>query len=76
MAEGRPAFYLSGFSIRSFGSWGEAGMNAQGWICVHVVSVSALSDRGVRPDSDATLPGYVDPVSVSALSDRGVRRLG
>ena len=60
------------FSIRSFGSWGEAQFPQIGIIRFIDVSVSALSDRGVRP---RTLCGWGTPttVSVSALSDRGVR---
>ena len=36
------------FSIRSFGSWGEADVRGVVGCKVIVVSVSALSDRGVR----------------------------
>ena len=60
------------FSIRSFGSWGEAQGPAGGWPAPPVVSVSALSDRGVRLADQIKALVY-DGVSVSALSDRGVR---
>ena len=61
------------FSIRSFGSWGEAPAPSRPSTGGHHVSVSALSDRGVRQ-----LKIYIRrirrrSVSVSALSDRGVR---
>ena len=38
----------NGFSIRSFGSWGEAGAGDRHARVRGAVSVSALSDRGVR----------------------------
>ena len=38
-----------GFSIRSFGSWGEAIDAPPHELPAQQVSVSALSDRGVRP---------------------------
>ena len=60
------------FSIRSFGSWGEAGRYPGPVALPHVVSVSALSDRGVRRHP-LQLLRELDVVSVSALSDRGVR---
>ena len=63
------------FSIRSFGSWGEAYWKQQRAPHHQIVSVSALSDRGVRRLSGN--PSKIcRSVSVSALSDRGVRQAG
>ena len=44
--------YLASFSIRSFGSWGEASCLEHTGRCPQSVSVSALSDRGVKPSAD------------------------
>ena len=60
------------FSIRSFGSWGEAVPAVHETVSPARVSVSALSDRGVKRSQG--LPAISHrPVSVSALSDRGVK---
>ena len=43
------------FSIRSFGSWGEARQGEHRATFRDEVSVSALSDRGVRPEERAAM---------------------
>ena len=48
------------FSIRSFGSWGEAGEYEEGGDAGFHVSVSALSDRGVRPGVQVAPVGVVE----------------
>ena len=45
----QPSVSQPGFSIRSFGSWGEAELLSIIKNSQDRVSVSALSDRGVKP---------------------------